>query len=438
MTAKAIRTVCVIGGGPSGMAQVKALNGETQKFDIDLYETRSKLGGVWNYLATKSKYGSNDDLRAAKEFEHSPMYETLETNIVHKSMEYTNFPFPQGTEKFPFRTDVLKYLQDYSTTIGPVNEFLSTRVERVEKLGDLWKVDLVNVHSGETKTKSYDAVVVANGHFDVPYFPQVPGLDEWKQKDPRSVSHAKFYDSPAKYKDKTILIIGAYSSGSDIAIQTSLTAKKVYVSCDGATVLDKIENPYIELIPIIDSYDVNKRSVSFGDKCISGIDEILFCTGYLYSLPFLKLDICKDRYISDLYKQIFYIKDPSLTFVGLSKDVNPFPFAEAQGTVISRYYSGRLHLPLQEKMLDEFETELSQKGSKFHSLKYPLEPEYINELYDWLKQENLMDGFLFDEFKGERLERKKRAPDEKLLRVVAFSKEVLNLRKKNQPLTANR
>lgn len=431
MTISVIKKVAVIGGGPSGLALVKTLNGEEFEFQIDLYESRDKLGGIWNYLPTKSKYNTDEDLIKCKEYNHSPMYRKLETNILYKSMEYSNFHFPEPSEDFPFRTDVLDYLNRYSKTIGDHNPLLNTRVTSLEKvpLLDSWKISSFNVKTGEKKEAVYDAVIVANGHFEVPRFPEVKGLEEWRNIDPESITHAKFYDTPDRYKDKTVLVVGGIASGSDIAIQSSATAKKVYVSCDETTILSKVENPFIEIIPRIKEYNVKDRSISFEDQTINNIDEVIFCTGYLYDVPFLKLDICKKRYISDLYNQIFYIPDPTLTFVGLGKDVNPFPFAEAQSSVIARYYSGRLNLPSTNVMYEEFNNELKNKGVALHGLKFPKEAEYINGLFKWIEQENLLDkGFIFDKYEGEKYERKKKVPEVKLRRVLGINENILKER----------
>lgn len=236
-----MKRIAVIGGGPSGLAQVKALNTESSDFIIDLYESRSYLGGIWNYYPKKSQYIRQEQLDEAKDYNFSPMYKKLETNIVCKAMEYKDFHFPEDTDDFPFRTEVLAYLQKYVETIGPCTKYLNTRVTSVCKKGSSWEVVSEKVFDGTIITKLYDGIVVANGHFETPRFPSVEGLDDWNAKDPDSISHAKFFDTPDKYKDKTLLIVGGFASGSDLAIQSTLFAKKIYVSCDEKTVLTGAE-----------------------------------------------------------------------------------------------------------------------------------------------------------------------------------------------------
>lgn len=424
MYKQTIKKVAVIGGGPSGLALVKALNGQSCRFEIDLYDSRSKLGGIWNYSIDKEKYDSDEAIVKNKENNFTPIYNYLETNIPHKAMEFSNFRFPEGTVDFPFRTVVLDYIARYADSVGPCAKYLDTKVTNVEKTTQ-WDVTIQDLTTGISQTKQYDAVIVANGHFEVPRIPEVEGLEEWKIKDPHSITHAKFFNTPDVYKNETVLVVGGVSSGSDIAVQISLEAKTVFVSCDETSLLNKIENKYLKIIPRIDSYDVANRSVTFGTTTVEGIDKIIFCTGYLYDVPFLKSNICQKRYIRDLYKHIFYINDPTLVFVGLGKDVAPFPLAEAQAGVIARFFSGRLTLPPVEQMEDMSKDELKEKGVKLHALKFPKEAEYVNDLHKMIEDQGLQDGFMFDKYEGERYDIRKHGSEMKLQRVIENNKKIL-------------
>lgn len=85
-------------------------------------------------------------------------------------------------------------------------DFISnnTSVERVEKIGTEWKVTLRK----EGKEQDYwwvewfDAVVVASGHFSVPYIPAIKGLEELEKSRPGSVLHSKHFRGRELYKDK--------------------------------------------------------------------------------------------------------------------------------------------------------------------------------------------------------------------------------------------
>ena len=51
-------------------------------------------------------------------------------------------------------------------------------------------------------SEEYDAVVVASGHYAVPFIPVIPGLKEFAARYPGSVEHTKYYRGPEKYRGK--------------------------------------------------------------------------------------------------------------------------------------------------------------------------------------------------------------------------------------------
>jgi cation diffusion facilitator CzcD-associated flavoprotein CzcO len=71
----------------------------------------------------------------------------------------------------------------------------NTTVELVEKVGAEWKVTLRK--DGEQSdywwVEYFDAVVVASGHFWVPYIPPIEGLEEFEKARPGSVLHSKHF-----------------------------------------------------------------------------------------------------------------------------------------------------------------------------------------------------------------------------------------------------
>lgn len=80
----------------------------------------------------------------------------------------------------------------------------STTVEKVEKIGKEWKVVLRK----EGKERDYwwvewfDAVVVANGHYAVPYIPAIEGLDSFEKSRPGSVLHSKDFRGRDLFKGR--------------------------------------------------------------------------------------------------------------------------------------------------------------------------------------------------------------------------------------------
>lgn len=86
-----------------------------------------------------------------------------------------------------------------------------TCVERMVKEGGEWVLTLrreVPPQEGDGEieeewwTERFDGVVVASGHFNVPWIPPVEGLDEFERTRPGSVLHSKMFRGRDAFKGK--------------------------------------------------------------------------------------------------------------------------------------------------------------------------------------------------------------------------------------------
>lgn len=68
-------------------------------------------------------------------------------------------------------------------------------------------------------------------HFTVPYIPDLAGSETY----PKQMIHTHYYRNPKTFEDKTVFILGAGYSGTDIALDMSPLANKV-LHCDVALV----------------------------------------------------------------------------------------------------------------------------------------------------------------------------------------------------------
>jgi hypothetical protein len=82
---------------------------------------------------------------------------------------------------------------------------------------------------------------------------------------------------------------------------------------------------------------------------------------YRYSYPFLanlhqdpgssaavgdeELLITSGEHVRNLYRDVFYVPDPTLSFLGLSVNTSAFSFFEYQGIAVARVFSGQAWLP---------------------------------------------------------------------------------------------
>lgn len=440
--------IAVIGGGPTGLAAIKALALEPVKFSkIDLFERRDRLGGLWYHRGNKSLLSPKipNISPAAKEnvFDEattqdkyfSAIYEFMETNIDHRIMEYQGVAFPENSRKYPMRGEVLNYVDLYIETIpeDKVAIHLNTNVKSVEKVDGVWKIQIEDTTNNGVAELEYDAIIIANGHFSVPYIPDVPGLADWNKQLPNTITHAKYYENPMPYKGKRVLVIGNFASGVDISIQLSVCAKDVVVSVRDVEAARQAGNA-CKYIGVIEEYDYKDKSVrSVDGEAVKDIDDVIFCTGYFYSIPFLKLDgIITDGFqVHNLYKQIFNISDPSISFIALLRDVIPMPISESQAALIARVYSGRYQLPDEQERQKSYELELkaTEPGKSFHSFNYPKDIKYCQMLQSLIDDQGLRTPGLVAPIWNEELQhiRSQTKPD-KIARLQAVLQHVQKLR----------
>lgn len=443
----AVKNIAVIGGGPAGLTAAKALALEPAGFSVHLFERRPQIGGLWYLHGDKSKVrpkvpstdpNGTELLSDEGGFENrfcSSMYQNLETNLIDKLMEFSGLPFEPRTMDFIDRTALLKYIEGYAQTIPKsVNFHMSTNVTSLVKNGQQWLLTSEDVQTLAKQTETFDAVVVANGHSELPFIPDVPGLAEWDEKIPGSITHLKYFMDASDYAGKTILVVGNFASGSDVANQASTKAKMVYVSTKDEELVDTGVD-FVKQVHQIARYDYESRSaITIEGTVIGGIDQVVFCTGYLYTFPFLPQEHLTDgTIVKDLYKQIFNVDDPTLAFIGLPKFISPLPLCESQSALVARVFSGRIELPDEPERRAAYEKEYHAKGDgkSFHSLK-DCDHTYCNEIFEWIVQSGSdKDGLLPLFWDSQRIEERQTVAQKKKLRNEGQAKRAHALRLQN-------
>ena len=113
-------------------------------------------------------------------------------------MEYPDFPMPKSFPDFPHHTHIARYFDDYVDHFGFRDRItFATKVTRAERLGDgRWELS-----TDRGTTRSYDALIVANGHHWDPRWPEpaFPGQDRFAG----TQLHAHEYtgDDPGFFRD---------------------------------------------------------------------------------------------------------------------------------------------------------------------------------------------------------------------------------------------
>eukprot|EP00002_Diphylleia_rotans_P010154 TRINITY_DN2055_c0_g1_i1.p1 TRINITY_DN2055_c0_g1~~TRINITY_DN2055_c0_g1_i1.p1 ORF type:complete len:412 (-),score=67.19 TRINITY_DN2055_c0_g1_i1:745-1815(-) len=304
-------------------------------------------------------------------------------------MAFSTLEFPKDTEPFPHHPRVLEYLQDYAQHHGLVKYVqFGTRITKIEPLprpsrlihGSQWRIMHLSVGSHEiakTCVEDFDAVVICNGHYSVPQYPKIPGMETCMKR----IHHSHWYRIPAPYMHQRVLVLGSGSSAIDIARELKTVAQVVALSArtlspTTLSSLDHLEIPTRKWPKSIQ----DELYVEFEDGTTERYDFIICCTGYKYDFPFLQttciseerissqISSIDDRVILDtdsrivapLYQHIFHIHNPTLAFVGLVWTVIPFAVCEVQANVIARVFSRKSKLLSAEEMLHELQRSFSE------------------------------------------------------------------------------
>ena len=76
---------------------------------------------------------------------------------------------------------------------------------------------------GQCQTRTYDALVVCNGHYSAPRCPEVSGSEAF----PGTVMHSHNYRHNSAFRGQTVVLVGASASGEDICREIAEVADKV-------------------------------------------------------------------------------------------------------------------------------------------------------------------------------------------------------------------
>lgn len=208
---------------------IRYLVAEKAFSEIVVFEQRLSVGGLWNATPTiaKDKHftvpqtspntvpdepiwdgvagADNSSFRFI-----SPIYDNLDSNLPQTLMQYSDHRFPEGTPLFPLHHTILEYLERYADEVRDLIKFgtqvLDVRPTIEDGSRERWSVTTRHIKSGQRAVQIFDAVIVASGHYDSPYVPDLPGIREWFAAYPNSISHSKFYRKPGGFKDSVRLL----------------------------------------------------------------------------------------------------------------------------------------------------------------------------------------------------------------------------------------
>ncbi len=414
--------VCLIGAGASGLAAGKAL--ADRDITFDWFEKGSMVGGLWQI--------NNDNGAVAA-------YKTLHLNSSRERTEFPSFPMPADWPDYPHHTLIAGYFEDYARANGllPLITF-NAQVLRVEPLpgegspgSQGWAVTTT-----ATGTRTYQHVIVANGHHSRPRIPQFPGEFTGES------FHAHDYRDPAVFADKTVVVIGVGNSGMDISCDAAKLATQVYlVTRRGVHVLpkyafgrpiDTLGNPLIAYVPLeverrlyeaivrlsvgrpqdrglptpdhrllgahptvsAELYDrvghgdvvmkprvtrLDGRTIHFEDGSSVEADVLVYATGYDVELPFFDADVYDPAHNQmPLYLRVMTPERPGLFFVGFIQTVGAnIPLYEYQAEWIGDLLTGEAAWPDETQMRDWIRDDQQAMAKRYtHSERHTMQVDY--------------------------------------------------------------
>jgi cation diffusion facilitator CzcD-associated flavoprotein CzcO len=393
-------TVCVIGAGSSGIAAAKALH--ERGFEFDCFDASDRVGGNWVF---KNRNGM------------SSAYRSLHINTSRRRMEFSDFPMPAAYPDFPHHTHIAEYFDAYVDHFGFRDRItFETLVERVERRsGGGW-----DVTTDRCGTRSYDALIIANGHHWDPRWPEpaFPGRDSFAGV--QIHSHHYTGEDPDFFRAKSVVVLGMGNSAMDIAVEASFVASDVFLAARrGAWVIPKYllgrpmdsvplspripfavrrraqeamlrvlvgdmeryglpkpdhgfleAHPTVsddvlsriahgEIVPKPNIAELTERTVRFTDGSEVKADVVVYCTGYKVTFPFLDpaLISAPDNDLP-LFRRVFHPDVGGVYFIGLLQPIGAImPLAELQSDWVCDHLAGRYRLPPERELRADIEAE---------------------------------------------------------------------------------
>ncbi|KAG8667130.1 hypothetical protein FPOAC1_011952 [Fusarium poae] len=205
-----VKTVCVVGAGPSGLVAAKTLlhNTAPGEFKVTVFDAQGDIGGLWPTSKT-------DNGRQVHPF--------MWSNQSRHTMQFSELAWEDSDPQLPQGWMVGKYLRKYLERFLTNNENfelkLGTRVESAERPQGSANGWVVNVKSEVgTETQNFDFLLVASGFFGKPIIPEslkkdttIPVIHSSHYRDVKSLL------SNGRPGGGKILVVGGQMSGVEIA-----------------------------------------------------------------------------------------------------------------------------------------------------------------------------------------------------------------------------
>ena len=377
------KSLAIIGAGASGIISSYKASLESE-IDFTVYEASDCVGGAWNYKAETSStsctnYRRNTNYTQTRntachwlmdgKLQPKAIYQNLKTNLPRVLMQFRDTPFvmedsniqdensvEMNREMFPPHLKVKEYLVACAEkwNLLPLIKF-NHSVLNVKKNSSKWTLKVLDQISKKTSEIDYDFVFVCNGHFTVPKLPNHLNYRDF----PFPILHSQDYRYPDIATGKRILVVGTSWSGQDLVREMSHYASFIYWSSQqtpsDVAIPQTANQERIQVVPSIEKFNKD-GSVLLKDGSTIQVATVYMATGYLYSFNFLD-SLKDDTSVSGLHLELFQASDPTLCFIGLPRNVLPFPLFEYQAEAAIAFVLGKVS----RKDIEKFQSVYSRE-----------------------------------------------------------------------------
>ncbi|KAL1131046.1 hypothetical protein AAG570_012283 [Ranatra chinensis] len=369
--------VCVVGCGGAGLAAARCLSERVPDFDFTVFEQTPYLGGTWVYTDTVGKEENGLPV-------HTSMYKNLRTNLPKEIMGYPDFPIPKQERSFISSEEILNYLNTYCDKFD-LRKYIkfNHHVKCVTPISEnRWQVSVLDLIKQVEVTEIFDAVMICNGHYNTPSYPELKGISSFDGEQ----MHSHDYREPSCFKGKKVIVVGAGPSGVDLSLEASKVASQVILSGRDDNLIKNTFPAVIEMRPEIAS--IEGSNIIFKDGSSVQGDMLFYCTGYKYYFPFLNEECgirVENNRVHPLFKHLIHIEKPTMCFIGLPCYVCAFSLFHLQVKFFLKTLTGEISLPSKDDMKrdvkceEEMRKKMGIKENKFHTMG-SLQGDYYNGL----------------------------------------------------------
>ena len=374
--------VAIIGSGPSGLSIMRSFQQAEEKGQtipqLVCFEKQSDWGGLWNYSwrTGSDQYG---------DLVHNSMYRYLWSNGPKECLEFADYSFDehfkQPIPSFPPREVLCDYILGRAKE-SDIKKYIkfNTAVTDIVFNDGQFVITSLNKKENSISQENFDYLVVATGHFSVPYTPEYEGMNSF----PGRILHSHDFRDAEEFRNKDVVVLGSSYSAEDIALQCyKYGAKSVTIGYRNKPMgFDWPEG--MKEVHYLDKLEGYKAT--FKDGHTQNVDALILCSGYLHHFPFLeeslKLKTHNRLYPPKLYKGVVWQDNHKLFYLGMQDQFYTFNMFDCQGWYARDLIMGKIKVPNDA----EIEKDISDWVAKEEALEdyiqmIDFQTEYTKDLY---------------------------------------------------------